>query len=118
MHFPPKALITLFFAHSMLGSAHAQSDAGLQAIHELAQLNGQALACQDMQAMQRAKALMLRHAPKTARFGNAFEEGTQQSYLAQTRSADPCPDAATLAARLEQITQHLQSSLPASKDAP
>ena len=110
-------VLTLGLACALLTSAHAQTDPGLQAVSELAQLNGQALACQDLQAAQRAKGLMLAHAPKTARFGSTFEEGTQQSYLAQTRSDAACPDAATLSARLEAVAQRLQTSLPAKATA-
>ena len=57
------------------------------------------------------------HAPKTARFGSNFEEGTQQSYLMQTRSDVPCPDAATLSTRLDAVAQRLQISLPAKAAA-
>jgi hypothetical protein len=112
MNYRTLNFIALGLAHALLGSAQAQTDAGLQAINDLAQVNGQALACQDMLAARRAKALMLAHAPKTARFGNAFDEGTQQSYLAQTRDAAPCPDAAALSTRLDAIAQRLQNSLP------
>lgn len=112
MNYRTLKFIALGLAHALLGSAQAQTDAGLQAINDLAQVNGQALACQDMLAARRAKALMLAHAPKTARFGNAFDEGTQQSYLAQTRDAAPCPDAAALSTRLDAIAQRLQNSLP------
>lgn len=106
-------LITLGLTCALLTSAHAQVDPGLQAIRDLAQVNGQALACQDMQAARRAKDLMLAHAPKTERFGSAFEEGTQQSYLAQTRDNAVCPDTAALSVRLNNVAQRLQASLPA-----
>lgn len=108
-----RTLIALGLAHALLSSAHAQADPALQAISDLAQVNGQALACQDMPTAQRAKSLMLMHAPKTSRFGNAFEEGTNQSYLVQTRSSVDCPDTAALSARLDAIAQRLQTSLPA-----
>lgn len=107
-------LIALGMAHALLVPAHAQTDPGLQAINDLAQLNGQALACQDLKAAGRAKGLMLAHAPKTARFGSAFEEGTQQSYLAQLRSESDCPGTATLSTRLDALAQRLQTNLPAS----
>lgn len=107
-------LIALGFGHVLLASVHAQTDAGLQAISDLAQINGQALACQDLSAAQRVKALMLAHAPKTARFGTVFEEGTQQSYLALTRSATACPDSAALSTRIDTLAQRLQATLPSA----
>lgn len=110
-------LIGLGLAHALLIPAHAQTDPGLQAIGDLAQLNGKALACQDLPSARRAKGLMLAHAPKTARFGSAFEEGTQQSYLTQTRSEVACLDAITLSARIDAVAQRLQTSLPANATA-
>ncbi len=92
---------------SMVGSlAAAQpaapasaADAGLEAVAALAQINGQALACQEGAAARRAKALMLAHAPKTLRYGLLFDEHTQQAFLAQTRNAVACPEAAATAPR-------------------
>jgi hypothetical protein len=107
-------LLAVGLTYALLASAHAQADPGLQAINDLAQLNGQALACQDLKVAGRAKGLMLAHAPKTARFGNAFEEGTQQSYLAQLRNESDCPDTATLSTRLNTLAQRLQTNLPAT----
>jgi hypothetical protein len=115
--------MTTSFAHAVglaaaLGvvaaSAVAQEPAaaGLRAISALAELNGQALACQDSAAARRAKALMLAHAPKTPRYGATFEEGTQQSYLATTRQGAPCPTADALAERLDVLQAQLQVALP------
>ena len=112
--------VTLGLTCALLAPAHAQSptDIGLQIIQDLAALNGQALACQELKAAGRAKSLMIAHAPKTARFGTAYEEGTQQSYTAQTRATTACPDAAVLSARLDALTQRLQTSLPAAAPVP
>ena len=112
--------VTLALAYALLAPAHAQSpiDISLQIIQDLATLNGQALACQELKIAGRAKNLMIAHAPKTARFGNAYEEGTQQSYTAQTRGTTACPDTATLTARLDTLAQRLQTSLPAIAPAP
>lgn len=92
-------------------SALAQAeDMALQAVAELARLNGQALACRDSAAAQRAKALMLELAPKTGRFGNVFDEGTQNAFLAQTRAERPCPPAAELSAQLDAQARRLRSA--------
>jgi len=91
----------------------ADADPGLARVTELAQVNGQALACQDMVAVAKAKKLMLAHAPKTPRFGSAFEEATNASYLAQVRGAAPCPDAAAFASKLDTLAKQLQAELPA-----
>lgn len=100
-------------SYVLISPATAQIEAGLQAIAALAQINGQALACQEPQAAARAKALMLRHAPKTARFGAVFDDGTHEAYLAQIRSNAPCPDKAALSLQLMALALTLQASLPA-----
>ena len=109
--------VAMGLACTLLAPAQAQAptplELGLQAIGELAQVNGQALACQEMKAAGRAKNLMIAHAPKTARFGSAYEEGTQQSYTAQMNSTLPCPEAATYSVRLDALEQRLQTALPA-----
>jgi hypothetical protein len=114
-------LAAALLALSLAVHAHAQApgdaEAGpraMAAVAALAELNGQALACQDADAARRAKALMLAHAPKTPRYGSAFEEGTQQSFLATTRGTSPCPDAATLARRLDMVAAQLKAVLPAA----
>lgn len=109
--------LALGLSYALLTSAHAQTDTYLPLIGELAQLNGQALACQELKAAARVKGLMLAHAPKTPRVGEHFEEGTQQSYRAQLGHPAGCPDAALLAAQLDTMTQRLQTSLPAQVPA-
>ena len=108
------SLLAVSLSYLLISPVHAETDAGLQAIVELSQVNGQALACQDTQAAARAKDLMLRHAPKTARFGSAFDDGTQQAYLAQTHSSAPCPSEAALTVQLVALALRLQTSLPAT----
>ncbi len=90
----------------------ADLELGLTLVAELAQVNGVALACQDMPAAAKAKQLMLAHAPKTPRFGSAYEEGTHTSYLAQTRTAAVCPDSAAFADKLDVLARRLQQALP------
>jgi hypothetical protein len=92
----------------------SSADAGLQAVADLAQLNGEALACQDSTAMRRAKALMLAHAPKTARYASVFDDGTQAAFLATTRSTSGCSEPAARATRLDALAQRLAQLLPAA----
>jgi len=93
------------------------AEAGLAAVRQLGTLNGQALACAYKDAAAHAKLLMLTHAPKTQRFGAAYEEATQESYLAQTRAASACPDAKALAGRIDEVAQRLRTTLPAAQPA-
>lgn len=93
------------------------AEAGLAAVRQLGTLNGQALACAAKDAAAHARVLMLAHAPKTSRFGAAYEEATQEGYLAQTRAAGACPEAKILAARIDELAQRLRTALPAAQPA-
>ena len=103
--------LPLFIAVLSAPTFAADAEAGLLAIKALGGVNGQALACSEVKVAARAKQLMLAHAPKTARFGAAYEEATQEAFLAQTRSA-ACPDAAGLTDRLNQLALRLADTLP------
>lgn len=94
----------------LAGPVAADVDAGLAAIQELGRINGQGLACSQMAATAQAKALMIKHAPKTRRYGEAFEEATNAAFLAQGQAA--CPQAAELTARLGEVAARLQVTLP------
>lgn len=107
------ALLRIALPLACLATWAQPIEAGLQAITELAHVNGLAMACQEMGIAAQAKALMLRHAPKTARFGSAFDEGTHLSFLAQTRSSATCPDEPTLRLQLLALALTLQANLPA-----
>lgn len=120
-HRPITITLAVCAVAGLSGAARAQTaadDAALRAVAELAQVNGQALACQEVRAAQRAKALMLAHAPKTPRYADAFEQGTQRGFLAQTGARSACPEPAALAARLDAVAQALQSALAGSAHAP
>lgn len=111
-----RLIILLSLAVSLPASAE-DLEAGLAAVRQLGTLNGQALACAEKDAAAHAKVLMLAHAPKTQRFGSAYEEATQEGYLAQTRSAGACPDAKALAGRIDEVAQRLRTELPATQPA-
>lgn len=114
---PVTSLIALLSLGTALSAFADDVDAGLAAVAQLGALNGQALACADKDAAARAKTLMLAHAPKTQRFGAAYEEATQEGYLAQTRAAGGCPDAKALAGRIDDIAQRLGKALPVAQPA-
>lgn len=90
----------------------ADSEAALAAVADLGKINGQALACAEKAAVSRAKDLMLRHAPKTSRFGDAFEQATQQGFLGQVKGTEACPAAQVMAERLDTAAKRLGELLP------
>jgi hypothetical protein len=108
--------LTLAIAVLSAPTFAADAEAGLAAIKVLGSVNGQALACSEAGLAARAKQLMLAHAPKTPRFGAAYEEATQEAFLAQTR-AGACPDATGLTDRLNQLALRLADSLPVAAPA-
>ena len=119
MKFPMSSLAALCLTSLALHSpAHAADvELGLMLVTELAQVNGVALACQDMTSAAKAKKLMLAHAPKTPRFGAAYEEATNASYLNQLRTAPACPDTATVNGKLDALGKRLQDALPPAPPA-
>ena len=90
-------------------------EAGLAALQELGRLNGQALACSQMGLSGKAKALMIKHSPKTRRYGEVFEEATNAAFLEQGKNADSCPSANDFAGRLSALSTRLQATLPATQ---
>jgi hypothetical protein len=90
----------------------ADAEAGLATVRELGTLNGQALACAEARVAARARELMLAHAPKTPRFGSAYEDATNEAFNAQTRSAKPCADNTEFTDRVNRLALRLAEQLP------
>ena len=109
---PSRITLLLFVAVLSAPTLAADVEAGLLAIKALGNVNGQALACAQMPAAARAKSLMLAHAPKTQRFGDAYEEATRAAYLAQTNAAGSCPDGLLLVDQLNRLALQLDAALP------
>lgn len=77
-----KRLISLVFVFGVAAPALAQDAAGPAAVEKLGRLNGQALACRQMDVSAKAKAALVAHAPKTRQTGEAFEAATNRTFLA------------------------------------
>lgn len=80
-------------------------------IDALGRLNGQALACQQMVLSTRLRNILIYQAPKERSIGEAFEQATQEAYLAQGQVDKACPDSKTLAAQIETATLELRRSI-------
>ena len=93
----------------------ADLEAGLAAIQDLGRVNGQALACGQMATSGKAKALMIRHSPKTRRYGEVFEEATSAAFLAQGKDQDGCPQPTEFSARIFELSGRLQTTLPTAQ---
>jgi hypothetical protein len=104
--------VLMVLAASAAHAADAPADAGIAAIETLGRLNGQALACSEAAVSARTKALMLKYAPRTSRYGSTFEQATQRGFTDQIKLKS-CPAATDLAQRVEVVAAELSSKLPA-----
>jgi hypothetical protein len=102
--------IALFIAMSALAAEPAATDAGLAAVAELGRVNGTALACGRTEVVNKAKALVLLRAPKTRRYGEAFEDATSAAFRAQA-TAD-CPLETILSLQLAGAEMKLEAAFP------
>lgn len=94
-------------------AAVATPAAGLVAIGEIGQLNGQALACGQMDIVKQVKELVIEHAPKTRSYSERFEEQTNSAFLAQGNGQQARPTAENFASQLRELSKRLQLALPA-----
>ena len=93
-------------------AADSAADRGLAEVGVLGRLNGQALACSRTENVARIKLLMIQLAPKTRRYGEAFEKATNDAYLAQARKDKAtCMEASALSEQVEEAARHLQTAL-------
>ncbi|MCL2523975.1 MAG: hypothetical protein FWF20_01210 [Betaproteobacteria bacterium] len=91
--------------------AAADDTAGGAAIVSLGQINGVALACQQMAIASRARHAVQDIAQKTRSNGEIFEEATSAAFLDQGKGLE-CPDVATLNTRLGEAEQQLRQAFP------
>ncbi|BAN35191.1 hypothetical protein SCD_n01365 [Sulfuricella denitrificans skB26] len=103
---------------SLALSAHATdsiTDAGLAETQILGSLNGQALACGYAETASLIKSVIIQHAPKSRRYGAAFEEATNKAFLDHNKNEQTtCPDGPTLNGQVDEAIQRLQAAVPAS----
>lgn len=111
-----KRLLALSAALIVAGTANAEPAEPpavadlLAGVAELGRVNGTALACGYAELPPKAKAMMLLRAPKTRRFGEAYENASSEAFRAQTGGNQPCPEQVMLALRLEAADLKLQDA--------
>ncbi|RIX42541.1 MAG: hypothetical protein D3M94_18600 [Rhodocyclales bacterium GT-UBC] len=112
MSFKTNLIVLLLCA----GNALAETPlSGLEEIQDLGRINGEALACSQMGVSNQAKAMMIRHAPKTRSYGEVFESATSTAFLAQGEASLACPKEVEFSARLYAVGNRLQRVLPAAR---
>jgi hypothetical protein len=78
-----------------------------QAVQELGRLNGVALHCKYLDQVRAMKEAVVANAPKQRSYGLAFDEATNDAFLATLRERRPCPGhggfSAQVAAAIEAL---------------
>ena len=77
----------------------------VEAVRALGELNGIALQCKYIDQVRRMKAAVVANAPKERVFGLAFDEATNDAFLAFARSSSRCPGYAGFEA---QVGEHIE----------
>lgn len=104
------SVLTLALALSLNITPALAADEGSAALIAMGEINGIALACQQMAIVSRARNAVATSAPKTRANGEIFEEATNSNFLAFGKDKKTCPNAAALAQRLNEAEQRLSSA--------
>ena len=104
------SVLTLALALSLNITPALAADEGSAALIAMGEINGIALACQQMAIVSRARNAVATTAPKTRANGEIFEEATNSNFLAFGKDKKTCPNAAALAQRLNEAEQRLSSA--------
>jgi len=86
----------------------ADADSRYAVVRSLGALNGVALQCRYVGEVRRMKAAVVDSAPKERSFGLAFEESTNEAFLAFIRQGDTCPGPAALSAQVDAAIQEMR----------
>lgn len=100
-------LLTLILSLNIARPVIAE-EAGSAAIDKLGRLNGQALACRQVEVSTKARNALIAHAPKTQQTGDAFDAATNRSFLAPA----PCGDRQRLATEVDAAIIELRLAFP------
>lgn len=80
-------------------------------VETLGQLNGIALACNQMALSMRLRDILINEAPKARNIGEWFEQASQQSFLTQGKENKPCPNSRALANDIDAANQSFRRQL-------
>lgn len=104
----PRLTLTLLIALFSLEPLAADSDAQYAAVRALGALNGVALQCKYVDEIRRMKAAVVDNAPKERSFGIAFDESTNDAFLAFIREGGICPGPAGFSEQVDAGVEELR----------
>ena len=110
-----KLLTILLLVPAFTGQAPAGSsaDARQQALARMGELNGVALACRYYDQSKRIKGALIEGLPKQRELGQAFDDRTNESFLAFVKSARPCPSPAAFSEEVGRAIEALNKAYAA-----
>jgi len=90
--------------------AQAVTDHQYNSIKQLGELNGVALNCKFLDETRRMKKALVQALPKRRQLGQAFDDITNNSFLAFIQAKSPCPDAAEFSEKVDTAIQALNAA--------
>jgi hypothetical protein len=98
----------------MAGPLPADQKARQVALSRMGELNGVALACRRFEQTRRIKQALIETLPKQRELGQAFDDDTNDSFMAFVNSGKPCPSPAEFGEQVEEAVEALRQAYPVS----
>ncbi len=89
-------------------TATAITDTQFDAVKRLGALNGEALNCGYIDETRRMKRSLVTAVPKIRIIGKAFDDATNEAFLAMVSEKRPCPSERNLSERVDREVELLQ----------
>ena len=106
-HLLPCLFLMLFLQGAQATPA---SDAQLQAIARMGELNGIALQCRFIDQVRRIKQVLIQHLPKQRALGEWFEHKTNESFTRLLGDNTTCPGLIEFERDLDAASQQLEQA--------
>ncbi len=91
-------------------AAHAVSEAQFDAVKAVGNLNGIALNCKYLDETRRMKRSIVSTVPKIRIIGEAFDQSTNDAFLAMIAAKKPCPSEHTLSLQVDRAIEGLEQA--------
>jgi hypothetical protein len=93
----------------------AVTDAQLASIKALGAINGVALSCKRLDQTQRMKQAVVTSLPKIRYLGDAFDQASNDAYLAFLGAAKLCPTKSAFSSQVTEAIDVLKNQFPKKK---
>lgn len=105
-----KSVISLFLLTTLSIPAFAGdgAEARHEALAQMGELNGVALACRYFDQTKRIKRALIEGLPKQRKLGQAFDDQTNESFIAFVKSGRSCPSPALFSEDVDRAIEALE----------